>query len=126
MKIAILNSALEAVEFREGDVLEELVADIPEGHTWIPVPNVEVEADEGGQPIPATPVMTKVAFFNAKGYPINVIAGAEHILADMILMQPPTHKALTLKGTQWEAVEMAGDLLSYDDMVASLTPASET
>lgn len=125
MKICITNAAEEPVEFREGDKLEELLADIPEEYGWFVVEEV-TQVNEVGDPVPPLNMpRTKVAIFNANGYPVQVLEGAVAQLADMVAKLPPTQKALTIAGTQWELVEMAGDLLHYDDMVASIQPGEE-
>lgn len=125
MKICIINAAEEPVEFREGTILEDLLANIPPGHSWIEVAP-PAQTNETGEPIPPlNPERTKIAVFNANGFPIQVFEGTLAACAERIVALPPTQKALTLKGTQWENVEMPGDLLSYAEMLASLTPDEE-
>lgn len=124
MKICITNPADEPVEFREGQVLEELLANIPPNHGWFLVQ--EAAMNEVGDPVPPLEMpRTKIAIFNANNLPINVIEGTVEHCATVISKLPPTQKALTLKGTQWENVEMAGDLLDYDTMVASINQVEE-
>lgn len=119
MKICITNAAEEPVEFREGAKLEELLANIPEGCRWFMVEET-IKANETGDSVPSLdPLRTKVAIFNANGYPTQVLEGTVAHLANMIANLPPTQKALTITGTQWELVEMPGDLLHYDEMVSN-------
>lgn len=119
MKAIILDAADNFVEVFEGSP-EEIAARIPEGGRYNEFVQDEPEHPDDPPPSPAL-VMIKIGVFNSKGVPINIVAVAETMAVDWIRALPPTHTAVTLTGTAYEAVEMAGDLPTLEELNAEIT-----
>lgn len=121
MRHIILDSADEVVfpDF-EGSA-EEAAAKVPPGSRAI------LRVEQPPEHMEEAPVlkmpMLKLAVFNSDGFPINVIDVAEDQAANWIGRLPPTHTAVTLTGTPFEAVQVAGDLPPLADLEATSSAA---
>lgn len=92
---------------------EEIVAATPEGgssNLFVPPEPEHVEEP----PIPGR--MLRIAVYNTKGFPINVLQIDESMAVSWIRRLSPGMQAVTLTDTPYAEVEMAGDLPPFGEL----------